>query len=237
MSLFGGSNSGYAEDKKDDTSHDQGDRSLLDHIPGMHHGNSNQHPISFPQGNMQQQHPSFNPPAGPPPYDPQPVNPAGDRISLGHSSTEAFPPEYVTGPAPFRDADNTSPVFVGSAIFPGGTVHPCKIAAKLNPPCRVPYGGMETEHRGRYDLLPFHPERMEWVNTANGEVPPGRRPVIGGYEMWGDHPSDLYHACGIIDGVQVPGKTGRHLNGANFAFGGQEHAFTNGRPYAILCWR
>ena len=49
---------------------------------------------------------------------------------------------------------------------------------------------------------------MEWVPTRNGEVPPGRRPVEGGYESDGEK---LYHALGNIDGVNVPGKTGKHL--------------------------
>lgn len=52
---------------------------------------------------------------------------------------------------------------------------------------------------------------MEWVATASGVVPPGRRPVMGGYELWGGRPTDLYHARGMIDGVLVPGKTGKHL--------------------------
>ena len=49
---------------------------------------------------------------------------------------------------------------------------------------------------------------MEWVQTKNGEIPPGRRPVEGGYESGGEK---LYHALGNIDGVDVPGKTGTHL--------------------------
>jgi hypothetical protein len=49
---------------------------------------------------------------------------------------------------------------------------------------------------------------MEWVPTRDGEIPPGRRPVEGGYEANG---KKLYHALGDIDGVDVPGKTGIHL--------------------------
>lgn len=108
------------------------------------------------------------------------------------------------------DADGTSPVYIGSALFEDGTVHPCKIAPKLSPPCRVAFGG-EKGHQGRYDLLPFYPDRMEWVRTADGIIPTNRRPVMGGYENWNGARVDLYHARGLIDGTMVPGKTGRHL--------------------------
>ena len=104
------------------------------------------------------------------------------------------------------DADGVSPVYVGSAIFKD-SVHPCKIAPSVRPPCRVPYGSTEFEHNGRYDLLPISPD-MEWVPTKNGEIPPGRRPVEGGYETGGEK---LHHALGNIGGVDVPGKTGKHL--------------------------
>jgi len=232
-SLSNNNDGGYPTDRKGDMSHHHegsggNSRSLVDHIPGMHHSNPGQQPVSFPQVNVPQ--------SIPPPYNPEPVASAGDRVALGHSPGEPFPPPSITGPAPFADGDRTSPIFIGSAIFPDGTVHPCKIAPRLSPRCRVPYGG-EREHNGRYDLLPFHAERMEWVATASGVVPPGRRPVMGGYELWGGRPTDLYHARGMIDGVLVPGKTGRHLNGANFAYGNQEHAIVNGLRYDILCWR
>jgi hypothetical protein len=72
---------------------------------------------------------------------------------------------------------------------------------------------------------------MEWVPTRDGQIPPGRRPVEGGYESNG---VKLYHAFGGIDGVRVPGKTGEHLGGANIPFGGYEHILHH---YDILCWR
>lgn len=139
-----------------------------------------------------------------------------------------------------------SPVFVGSAIF-DDSVHPCKIVPSIRPPCRVPYGGTEREHHGRYDLLPVTPD-MEWVPTSKGKIPQGRRPIEGGYESDG---VKLYHALGHVNGVIVPGKTGEHLvscfpifaffselvmlessqGGANIPFGGSEHAV---REYKIL---
>ena len=72
------------------------------------------------------------------------------------------------------------------------------------------YGGREVEHNGRYDLLPFDPNTMEWVPTSHGQVPPGRRPVEGGYEEDG---AKLYHAIAVVHGVRVPGKAGPHLVG------------------------
>lgn len=72
---------------------------------------------------------------------------------------------------------------------------------------------------------------MEWVHTSAGRIPPGRRPVEGGYEEQG---SKLYHAIGVISGVGVPGKTGEHLNGCHVAFGGAENVV---QEYEILCWK
>ncbi|QRV90211.1 hypothetical protein RhiJN_18229 [Ceratobasidium sp. AG-Ba] len=71
---------------------------------------------------------------------------------------------------------------------------------------------------------------MEWVPMQGGGAPHGRVPVEGGYE--GENP--LYHAYAEIQGVKVPGKTGRHLCGANVAFGGREMAFES---YHVLCWK
>ncbi|KAH0833296.1 hypothetical protein J3R83DRAFT_12361 [Lanmaoa asiatica] len=141
----------------------------------------------------------------PPPYTPPRSPPSGYRIALNTSSPFPVSP-YIEQP-PFHDSDGTSPVFIGSAIF-DNSVHPCKIASCLTPPCRVPYGGSEVEHHGRYDLLPFDKETMEWVPTSLGRIPAHRRPVQGGYEENG---ARLYHAVATIRGVRVPGKTGEHL--------------------------
>ncbi|KAH7927931.1 hypothetical protein BV22DRAFT_1031264 [Leucogyrophana mollusca] len=165
----------------------------------------------------------------PPPYSNARMPPSGFRIPLTNTST--FPTAQFTKNPPCYDADGNSPVFIGSAIFPN-SVHPCKIAPDLNPPCRVPYGGTEVEHQGRFDLLPFDPETMEFVPTSLGRIPHGRRPVEGGYEENG---AKLYHAMSWIRGTRVPGKTGVHLGGCNIAFGCEEHVITRG--YEILCWR
>ncbi|KAG1793567.1 uncharacterized protein BJ212DRAFT_1490395 [Suillus subaureus] len=128
---------------------------------------------------------------GPPPPYPTRPPPSGTRIPLQSNST--FPnPAYTKAP-PCHDADGISPVFIGSAIFQR-SVHPCKIAPHLPNPCRVPYGSAEVEHNGRYDLLPFDPETMEWVRTSLGRIPHNRDPVAGGYEESGQ---SLYHAMGL----------------------------------------
>ncbi|KAG0706825.1 hypothetical protein DFH29DRAFT_980263 [Suillus ampliporus] len=148
---------------------------------------------------------------GPPPPYPTPMIPAtrpppsGTRIPLHLNS--AIPDLRQTGAPPCYDADGVSPVFIGSAIFQS-SVHPCKIAPHLPFPCRVPYGGTEVEHQGRYDLLPFDPATMEWVRTSLGRIPHGRDPIAGGYEENGPH---LYHALARVGQTWVLGKTGEHL--------------------------
>lgn len=133
--------------------------------------------------------------------------PSGYRIPLDSGDGQPFPSNIQeTGPPAAHDLDG-SPIFLGSVLF-HSAVHPCKIGPHLHPPAQVAYGGGEVGHNGRYDLLPFVPEEMEWVVTGNGRIPEGRRPVEGGYEEDG---SKLYHALAEIEGVRVPGKTGEHL--------------------------
>ncbi|KAH8092590.1 hypothetical protein BXZ70DRAFT_950585 [Cristinia sonorae] len=176
-----------------------------------------------------------SPPVGGPPHPPTPGHsgpppPSGFRVPL--STDQPFTvPQHQTGPPVSYEPDGRTPVFIGSAIT-NNAVHPCKIVPTLSPPCRVPYGGGEHGHQGRYDLLPFDPATMEWVTTSKGKVPPGKRPIEGGYE---DHTGKLYHALAKIQGVKVPGKTGEHLGGANIPFGGGEHFVE--KDYEILCWR
>ena len=129
---------------------------------------------------------------------PPPPPASGFRIPLPAADLIGSPVCY--------DVDGKSPVYVGSAIFES-SVHPCKIAFSVYPPCRVAYGSAEVWHYGKYELLPIT-SGMEWVPTKNGEIPHGRRPVEGGYESDG---LKLYHALGKIDDVDVPGKAGEHL--------------------------
>jgi len=169
-------------------------------------------------------------PAVPPPsYAVSATPPSGHRLPL--TTDNAFPNQEQTRYPPFFDSDGANPIFIGSAIM-GSSVHPCKLGPTLNPPCRVPYGGREYEHRGRYDLLPFDNATMEWVRTSHGRLPPGRKLVAGGYEEGGRM---LFHAAASINGCMVPGKTGEHLRAAHIPFGGGEHVVSEN--YDILCWR
>jgi len=166
-------------------------------------------------------------PSLPPSYQDHP--PSGFRLPL--SATAPFPDPSQTGQPPFYDADGVSPVFIGSALLEG-SVHPCKIGPHLQPFASVPYGGGEYGHHGRFDLLPFKPDQMEFVHTSRGVIPPGRRPIEGGYEQDGNK---LYHAVAVVNGAKVPGKTGEHLRGSRVAFGGTEYEIDDN--YEILCWR
>ncbi|KAL1697140.1 hypothetical protein GGG16DRAFT_120734 [Schizophyllum commune] len=172
----------------------------------------------------------------PPTYTARPP-PSGYRIPL--STTQPFPARLedlragrhppALGTPVCADLDG-SPVYIGSALF-DDSVHPCKVGAHLQTYAAVAYGGGELSHNGRYDLLPYLPDQMEWVPARDGRVPEGRRVVEGGYEASG---AKLYHALGVVNGVKVPGKAGEHLGGANLPFGGQEHVV---REYEVLCWR
>jgi hypothetical protein len=148
--------------------------------------------------------PGYSPPSTSTAQPALQVPPSGYRIPLGTSPSDPFPGIERTREAPFTDSDGKTPVFIGSALMQG-SVHPCKIVATR---CYVSYGGGEHVHQGRYDLLPFVPALMEFVLTSHGRVPPGRRPVKGGFEQGG---TELYHAVAVIDGTKVPGKTGIHL--------------------------
>jgi len=182
----------------------------------------------FPQAGIDIKSPPLPGAPPPPPMGGNAPPPSGYRVPLRTDSS--FPPPDQTGPPVAYEADGVSPVFIGSALFET-SVQPCKLGPHLQPVASVPYGGAEYGHHGRYDLLPFVPEQMEWVHTGYGQIPAGRRPIEGGYEENG---GKLYHALANLSGINVPGKTGEHLGGANVAYGSQEHVV---QQYQILCWK
>ncbi|KAI0649085.1 hypothetical protein C8Q79DRAFT_998961 [Trametes meyenii] len=194
-------------------------------VPGTHGDHGSRGPEVSP-GAPSAQFPSPASHSGTPVGIQQAPPPSGFRIPLTDGSP--FPSFAQSGEPVALDADGHTPVYMGSALF-GNAVHPCKIVPDFTPPVRVSYGGEEREHRGRYDLLPFDSNTMEWVRTFSGVIPSGRRPVEGGYEETG---GKLFHALATVNGVRVPGKTGEHLGGANVPFGGQEHVVTD--DYSIL---
>ncbi|KAG8727436.1 hypothetical protein FRC12_022504 [Ceratobasidium sp. 428] len=144
-------------------------------------------------------------------------------------STEDKIPEVVFEiETEFRD-EHGDPVYVASALF-GKSVHPCKCVPSSGAPCRIPWGGEEHVHHGRYDVLPITDD-MEWVPASGGVNPDGRMPVEGGHEGGGR----LYHAYAEIDGIKIPGKSGRHLGGANIGHDRREIIVRN--SYFVLCWK
>ena len=128
------------------------------------------------------------------------------RISI--DSTGKRLPWTQAGVVPACDLDGC-PVFLGVAAFKDG-MHPCKIRVtpEGHPRPKVPYGGKEHDHSGTILLLPFNLATMEWVQASHGTIPPGRRPVEGGYERLGG--KKLYHALALVEGVSVPGKAGEN---------------------------
>ncbi|KAF8656878.1 hypothetical protein AX16_002424 [Volvariella volvacea WC 439] len=156
--------------------------------------------------------------------------PAGFRISLRPGTP--IPPSDQLGPPPCYEPDGRTPLYLASALL-DNSIHPCKVGFHLSAatPAAVAYGGQEIR-TGRYDLLPFVPEEMEFVRTSYGKIPVGRRPVEGGYEESGHK---LYHAIASVLGVRIPGKTGEHLSGCLVGFGNEEHCIQEN--YEILCWK
>jgi len=206
-------------------------QSPFDQAPAMPQFPSDHAPAmpQFPPGHAIDQKSPGGGLSSPPPYASVAAPPpSGFRIPL--TATGAFPDPQTLGQPPCYDVDG-SPIYIGSALM-GNSVHPCKIGKQLQPYVSVPYGGGEHGHHGRYDLLLYRPDQMEFVLTSYGRIPPGRRTIDGGYE---DHGAKLYHAAAFINGVRVPGKTAEHLGACNVAFGGTEHIIQTN--YDILCWR
>jgi len=65
---------------------------------------------------------------------------------------------------------------------------------------------------------------MKWIPASHGLIPEGYTAIQGGYEASGEQ---LFHAVAKIEGYWVPGKTARHLAGANFPFHHSERYLVN----------
>ena len=178
------------------------------------------------------------------PHVPDPLPLGGFRILL--ALTSAFPPLRLTGPTEFREPGG-EPVYIGSAYIEkgetvmdvrgafnpnsnggGGTrwgLIPCKITPAITWPVRAPFAEREVHHRGKYELLPFIPEIMEWVPAkADGSLPEGRNFVEGGYEKVESAngavtETKLYHARAEVEQSMVPGRTAEADKACYVAFG------------------
>ncbi len=130
------------------------------------------------------------------------ISNSGFRIPLDSSTT--FPAEDLMGPPPCHDTDGY-PIYIGSAIFKS-CVLPCKIVPHLPVPCLVPFRYHVIAHTGRYDLLHFNPDAMEFVRLSYEEIPYDRRPVKGGHDQDG---TPLYHGVAVVNGMRIPATISR----------------------------
>lgn len=134
-----------------------------------------------------------------------------ESISLGvpMTLTSPFPNAAITLRPPCVDKSPSQPVYFGSAIISDDLIVPCKITPRLWPSvCHVPLDGREVVHRGRFVILPFDPEKMELVPSAQKSLPTTSTPIVGGRDASGE---PLYHTVGWYNGLRVPGKVSARL--------------------------
>ncbi|KAK0435972.1 hypothetical protein EV421DRAFT_1908255 [Armillaria borealis] len=186
---------------------------------------------------------------GRPPKDYEPTYPTTSWLPSEQSNSNygfriplvstTFPGvEDLTGPPLCYDT-NGHPIYIGSAIFKGAVL-PCKIQPHLYFPCRIPFRGQEIIHKGCYDLLPFNPNTMEFIQTSGGYIPHGRRPVKGGHDQGG---SPLYHIVVEVNGMRIPASiscsyitslhTGFEI--CTITWDGVEHKLFSFDYYEVLC--
>ncbi|KAF9525764.1 hypothetical protein CPB83DRAFT_908881 [Crepidotus variabilis] len=137
---------------------------------------------------------------------------AGERLAL--NTEDPFPRTNELGPRISLESHlgrvTTQPIFLAS-ILQNSSVIPCYATDLFCPYTWFPGNYTENSHEGRFDLLPYSPEQMEWILTSHGNIPPGRQPISGGYDEEG---RELYHALAALppdEGLKVPGQTGEHL--------------------------
>lgn len=122
--------------------------------------------------------------------------------------------------------------YVGVARMIGNedrvSMQPCRIRKGFQPACFVPFEGGAFQHHGQcvvqcpsplclswVNILLMHrrfsllciTDDMEWVPATDGIIPPGRKPVEGGFEETGEK---LYHALDKSS-PSYAGKTSPHI--------------------------
>ncbi|KAK7685768.1 hypothetical protein QCA50_011114 [Cerrena zonata] len=165
-------------------------------------------------------------------------------------SLDGFPPDRA-GLSIFDD-DARNQIFLGSALLieqgkNSESLQPCPVAVATSTSfsCRVMVNGQEKEHDGHWELLPFDPERMEWVSTWKGSLSSNRTPVEGGYETIDPDSAQasLYHALVTLTGPWGKkerfigkGRKALHLQkGCIYNNDGKKHLVHE--DYQILCWK
>lgn len=135
---------------------------------------------------------------------------------IAPNSNNELPMDSV-GPPLLRDGSGHR-IFLGSAMLVGEethSLHPCRIIVSSNTSfsCYVPFNHRDGEHSGRWALLPFDPDQMEWVSASSGDIPAGKLPVDGGYEKDSEHSRQctLHFAQVSVEDKIFLGKTGPHL--------------------------
>ncbi len=105
-------------------------------------------------------------------------------------------------------------VYFGSARY-ADTIRPCKIVRVVSPvdhlECYVVAGHTAILHNEYFDLLSYDASVYELVEAQSGVVPPGKRPVNGGYDQQG---RALYHGIALHSEsgrkYRVPGEVSEH---------------------------
>ena len=106
-----------------------------------------------------------------------------------------------------KDANSDKKVYFASTHL-NGSLCPCK-ASESDTPMATAAWGWKEHFCESFTILRFNRDLMELVWVYGSDcVPPGRRPVIGGYEGGGE---TLYHAVAEWDGHLIPGKAAPHL--------------------------
>jgi len=169
-------------------------------------------------------------------------DPFADQTRIKMRYGDPFPPFWQALQAPSNGPSTVTAVngrwYFGSAILGGNHVRPSKIATWDYPPqCRYGLNGTEIQHLGEFTLLPFDTNQMELIPAQGGVTPPGRRPVLGGYDEQG---RDLYH-CLVYTGLpnpafksEIPGVTSPEIGGGQAVT--DNIVFTE-YNYRLLVWK